>query len=353
MIASRENQPLGRWPVAWLRLSDSGSLHPCRSGVGRIVCPQRPRRLARGTDVGDDVRVERGWARTGEMSGRVGNTDAGGELGRRVAERLAELGVEQRLISLDHAAAPELPGAEVVEVGGYGEFDAMRAALVGVETLFLVPIREHPERAALHRAAVDAALAAGVRRMVYSSFLAAAADATFTLARDHFATEQRIRSSGLPFTFLRGGAFHDVLRYVIGDDGVIRGPAGFGRFAPLALDDLAETVVAMLTSDGAHDGATFDVTGPALLSFEDVADVFAAASGRPVSYVEETLEQARASRRAYGAADWQVDAWVTTYLQIALGELEVVSDTVPLLTGHQALSLEGFLTAHPEHYEYL
>ena len=287
------------------------------------------------------------------MSGWVGNTDAGGELGRRVAERLAELGVAQRLIIQGDAAAPDLPGAEVAAVGGYDDSDALRAALDGVETLFLVPIREHPQRARLHEAAVDAALAAGVRGIVYSSFVGAAADATFTLARDHFATEQRIRSAGVPFTFLRGSAFYEVLGYVIGEDGLIRGPAGSGRFAPVARDDLADTAVAVLSSGGAYDGETFDVTGPDLLSFDEMADAFARASGRQITYVDETLEQARASRRAYGAADWQVDAWITTYLQIARGELEVVSDAVPRLTGHEAISLDDFLLAHPDNYEHL
>lgn len=65
---------------------------------------------------------------------------------------------------------------------------------------------------------------AGVRRGVYSSFLGAGPDSTFTLARDHYATEELIRSKGVAFTFLRGNAYLEVLRWIIGPDGVIRGP---------------------------------------------------------------------------------------------------------------------------------
>ena len=94
------------------------------------------------------------------------------------------------------------------------------------------------------------------------------------------------------------------------------------------------------------------MTGPDLLSFDDIAGAFARASGRRITYVDETLEEARASRRAYDTADWQVDAWITTYLQIARGELEVVADAGPRLTGHEALSLDESLLAHPDHYEH-
>jgi len=63
---------------------------------------------------------------------------------------------------------------------------------------------------------------------VYSSFVGAAADASFTLARDHHATEQAIRSSGVPFTYCVVSAFVAVLHLIVGEDGVIRGPGGSG-----------------------------------------------------------------------------------------------------------------------------
>ena len=287
------------------------------------------------------------------MTGLVGNTDPSGEVGRRVAERLAARGFRQRLIVSDEVQAPGLPHSHAATVSSYGDFESMKKAATGIETLFLVPIREHPERARLHMTAVDAAVAAGVTRIVYSSFLGAGPEATFTLARDHYATEERIRSTGVAFTFLRGSAYMEVLRYIIGPDGVIRGPGGDGRVAPVARDDMADTVAAVLASDGAHDGETYDVTGPESLSLEQVADAFGSVTGRPITYVNETVEEAWASRRTYGAADWQIEAWVSTYLQIAAGELDVVSDTVPRITGHPAQSLQEFLAGHPESYEHL
>lgn len=287
------------------------------------------------------------------MNGVVANTDPVGEIGGRVAQRLAARHIRQRLVVPRHAADLTLPHAEVVLAAEYGDRGAMRDALTGVDTLFLVPLREHPERVRLHTSAVDAAVAAGVGRIVYSSFVGAGPQSTFTLARDHYATEAHIRSTGRPFTFLRGSAYLEVLRWIIGADGVIRGPAGDGRLAPVARDDMADTVAAVLGSDGAHDGRTYDVTGPERVSLQQVADEFTRASGRRIAYVNESLEDAWESRRAYGAPDWQVEAWVSTYLQIAAGELDVVSDTVPRMTGHPALSVRQFLETHPESYQHL
>jgi uncharacterized protein YbjT (DUF2867 family) len=157
----------------------------------------------------------------------------------------------------------------------------------------------------------------------------------------------------VPFTILRGSAFLEVLGLIVGGDGVIRGPGGSGRLAPVARDDLAATAAAVLAADGAYDGETFDVTGAERLSLADIAAAFAAASRRQISYVAETLEDALAARRGMGVEEWVVDAWVGTYVAIARGELDVVSDTVARLCGHAPMSLAAFLEAHPESYEHV
>src|SRR4051812_47886555 len=106
-------------------------------------------------------------------------TGATGQIGRRVAALLAHRGAIQRLIVRDPARAPLLLNAEVRAVSGYGAQAEMRAALEGVDTLFLVPAAESANRVAEHFAAVDAAAAAGVRWLVYLSFVNASPDATF------------------------------------------------------------------------------------------------------------------------------------------------------------------------------
>lgn len=272
-------------------------------------------------------------------------TGSTGRLGGRVAARLADRGVEQRLLCREPARAPHLAGATAV-AASYGDGDAVRAALDGARTLLLVSASESPDRVQQHLTAVDAAADAGVRHVVYTSFLGAAPDATFTLARDHWATEQRLREAaertGLTWTFLRDSLYADFLPMMAGEDGVLRGPAGDGRAALVATDDVADAAVAVLLDPAAHAGRTYDLTGPQALSFAEMAQALTDA-GRPTTYVAETVEEAYASRAVYGAPDWQVDAWVSTYTAVAAGELDVVSDDVPALTGRPATSLAELL----------
>jgi NAD(P)H dehydrogenase (quinone) len=280
------------------------------------------------------------------MAGLIAVTGATGTVGRRVAGLLAGRGVAQRLVVRDPSRAPTLAGAEVRRIAGYGAGNDVRAALDGVDTLFLVPGAEAADRREQHFAAVDAAVAAGVRRIVYLSFVDARPDATFTLVRDHWATEERIRAAGVAWTFPRMNLYLDFLPFMASAEGVIEGPAGDGRAAVVARADVAAAVAAVLTGAG-HDGRTYDLTGPEALSLGAVAELMARAAGRPVVYRDQTPEQAYASRAGYGAPDWQVTAWVTTYTAIAAGELARVSADVPRLTGRPATSLAEYLERRP------
>ncbi len=272
-------------------------------------------------------------------------TGATGQIGGQVARRLAAAGVPQRLVVRDPSRAPALPGAEPV-AASYEDRDAMRRALAGVGTLLLVSATETAGRVALHTAAVDAALDAGASRIVYISFLSAAPDATFTFARDHWHTEEHIRESGAAFTFLRDNLYLDVLPLFAGEDGVIRGPAGDGRVGAVTRDDVADVAAAVLRDPG-HNGATYDVTGPEALTLNEVAAQITQVTGRKTTYHAETLEEAYASRAVYGAPDWEVAGWVTSYAAIATGELDVVTDTVETITGHKPQSLRSFLSSRP------
>lgn len=272
-------------------------------------------------------------------------TGATGALGGRVAARLAAAGVKQRLVVRDPTRAPSLPGADVA-AASYEDPDAMRQAMTGVETVFLVPVGEMQGRVRVHTTAVDAIVAAGVRRIVYASFLRAAPDATFTFARDHFATEQHIRGTGVDYTFLRESLYLDLAPTWVGADGVIRGPAHDGRVAWVSRDDIADVAAAVLTSAG-HQGQTYDVTGSVPMTMADTADVLATFIDRPVRFEDETLEQARASRASSGAPDWAIEGWVTSYAAVGTGELDVVSDTVATVAGHPPQTLAEFLRDHP------
>jgi len=272
----------------------------------------------------------------------IGVTGATGEVGARLARRLSASGHGQRLIVRDAARAPELAGAEVAVFGGYDDAPGMQAACTGITTLFLASAHEAEDRVTQHRRAVDAAVAAGVRRIVYLSIISAAADATFTYARDHFHTEEHIRASGVAFTFSRQSLYLDFVPLLAGEDGVIRGPAGDGRVAPVLRDDVADALHAMVTGTG-HDGATYELTGPEAFTLAELAQALTAAGPRPVRFHDETLEEARASRESYGAPAWEVAGWISTYTALGAGEFDVVTDHVARLTGHEPVSVEQYL----------
>jgi len=279
-------------------------------------------------------------------------TGSRGAVGGRVAHRLAAAGVNQRLLVRDLATAPQLPGASPVEVSDYGDYAEMATALDGVRTLFLVSFREARDRLDQQLHAVDAAVAAGVERIVYLSFLEASADSTFLLGRQHHATEEHIREAGVGFTFLRSSLYADFVPFFTGEDGVIRAPAGHGKVSWICRDDIADTVVAAVQTNE-YDGRALENTGPAALDFHETAAVLSRVTGRDISYVEETEEEAWESRRPTGAPDWEIAGWVSSYLAVANGELETVSDTVELLTGRPARDLEAFLGENPDLWAHL
>ena len=273
----------------------------------------------------------------------LGVTGATGQLGGRVARLLAAAGLEQRLLVRSPGRAPQIAGAEVVQAS-YADHDACRRALDGVDVLLMVSAAEAADRLDQHRAFVDAAADAGVRHVVYTSFLAAAPDATFTLGRDHYATEQHLEASGMAWTHLRDNFYADVFPLFADDTGVLRGPAGDGRVSAVVRDDVAEVAGAVLRDPGTHEGRRYDLTGPEAFTLAEAAATMTRLLGQEYSFHDETLEEAHASRSSYGAPDWEVAAWVSTYTSIASGELSQVSDDVQRLLGRPPRSLADLLS---------
>jgi uncharacterized protein YbjT (DUF2867 family) len=259
----------------------------------------------------------------------------------------------------------------------------MRRALSGIDTLFLVSARDRfgvahqsarngvppprYDRLEQQRAAVDAAGAAGVRRIVYLSVIRAAPDAVFILGHDHFHTEEHIRSSGMDFTFLRASLYTDNVPLCVSADDVVRAPAGEGRAAWVTRDDIAAAAAAVMTSPG-HEERSYDLTGPEALTLGETAERLSAAVGRTITYQAQTPEEARATRRTSrlegfederkrltgrGLDAYEVEVFVTHFLQIAAGDLARVSDAVPRLTGRPAESLAEYLRRCPESCSHL
>ena len=246
-------------------------------------------------------------------------TGSGGQVGKRVVQRLADVrGIDVRPLTRADAS--------------YRDGPAMRTALNGATTLLLVSGRESAERRLEHATVIDAAGAAGVKRIVYLSFAGAAEDATFTFARDHWYAEQHIRRTGLRFTFLRDNLYLSYLPMFFGAEGVLRAPAGDGRIAAVAHDDIAAVVAEVLTNDG-YGGQTLTLTGPEALTLDEVAAELTRVSGREFRYERETLDEAYASRAHYGAPQFEVEGWVSFFVVFVFGVLVFVLLVVERITG--------------------
>jgi NAD(P)H dehydrogenase (quinone) len=274
----------------------------------------------------------------------IGVTGSTGALGGLVARSLAgsDFRLDLRLLVRDPERSPDIDCD--VRVCEYADEEAAVAALRDVDTLFMVSASEAEDRPEQHRTFIRAAGQAGVRHLVYTSFSGAAPDATFTLGRDHHDAEVAIRESGLTWTFLRDNFYLDILPLFADGNGVIRGPADQGRVAAVARADIAEVAVEVLRDPAAHADATYTLTGPEALTLDEVAARAGAVLGRPLRFEDESVEEAYASRRAaYGAAEWQLDAWVSTYTAIADGSVATVTDDVRRVTGRAPRTLEQAL----------
>jgi NAD(P)H dehydrogenase (quinone) len=271
-------------------------------------------------------------------------TGASGHVGRRVAELLSKDELPMRLMAHESMKVPLLPHAEYV-IADYVNTDSLDRAMKGIERAFIVSGQTRPgERAKLHRNAFQAAARAGVKHVVYLSFQNASPDSKSPFGCDHYESEQYLAEAGVPFTALRDSIYMDLLSVMPNEQGVIRGPAENGKAAFVSREDVAQ-VAAVVLKDPQKATGFFNVTGPEAISLGEAAERLAKICHRDICYQNETVEEAR-KWRSQGAEEWEVNCWVGSYLAIAAGEVEQLSDTVQRLTGREPMTLEAYFNSY-------
>lgn len=267
-------------------------------------------------------------------------TGASGHIGGRIAQLLADRGLSTRQLVRETAKAKALAGSSVV-VGDYAVRASLRAAMQGVQTVFLASAGAPPlKRAGLHGNVIDMAVEAGVKRVVYLSFQAASATSPFPYSADHLLSEAHLKQSGLDWTILRDSFYQDLIPDLADAKGVIRSPGANGKTAWVAREDVAQVAAAVLVDDR-HAGKSHDITGPEALSLREAVARLATLNNGRFRYEQETLEQGRAWRTATGAAAWEVDVWLGSYLAMGTGELAATSNAVRTITGRDPMPLEA------------
>ena len=272
----------------------------------------------------------------------IGITGVTGKLGSYVADLVDK----KEIASVHLARSPErgkvYASAEIRKIV-YANTPEVVEALKGIDTLLMVSARENPVRVKEHKEFLDAAKLAGVQHIVYTSFYGADEKATFTLSRDHAQTEAYIKEVGFTYTFLRDNFYLDFLIDIALENGEIRGPAGSGQVSAVSRKDTSSVAAEILLNPKEWENQALNLTGPEDLSMEEIVALLSKETGKDITYLDESVEEAYESRKKWPAQTWEYDAWVSTYTAIKAGEQAGVSTDIEKLLRHPASSLLDIL----------
>ncbi len=280
-------------------------------------------------------------------------TGASGQLGKRVVELLLDAKAGRVIATTrtpEKLAALAARGAEI-RLADFKDAASLRAAFAGVERMLLISTGDlFPLglRLGQHRAAVAAAVAAGVKHILYTSGPAPYPIAGGGLIDDHFWTEQAIFASPLEWTILRHQIYMDTLLMSVPQaaaSGQLHSSMGHGASNYVTREDCARADAAALASDFSG-RRILDITGPKPVTQDEVAAIASELTGRPIEHVSVTPDEQRAGMAAAGLPGFLVDALVRFQIAAARGYHAIDTPAVKELTGRAPLSVREFLTTH-------
>ena len=281
---------------------------------------------------------------------RIAITGAAGHLGRHVIESLLARGVAaQDLVAIVRTAskAEDLTARGItVAEAPYEDVVALTEALQGVDRLVLVSGSEVGKRAAQHTNVLEAAKAAGVAFIAYTS-LVNADSSELSLAPEHRETEALLASSGIDHVLLRNGWYWE--NYASNVDaaratGHVFGAAGEGRVNGAARRDYAEAAAVVVTTDG-HAGKTYELGGQPSLTYPEIAQAVGTVIGAEVSYVNQSVEEYQQTLEGAGLPAEVAQMIAGWDVAIAGGALKTASTDLEDLIGRPATSLAEALAA--------
>ena len=278
-------------------------------------------------------------------------TGAAGQLGQAVVEELiTRLPANQIIASVrDPAKATAFAERGVsVRAGDFAEPDELAKAFAGADQVLIVSVDKLGEAALrLHHTAIEAARAAGARRILYTSHMGARTDSPFAPAADHAATEAFLAESGVPFTSLRHGFYAESALHLIGDGlkaGEIRAPED-GPVSWTTRSDLAEADAILLADEGRLDGITPPLTAPEAFTMSDLAAIASEFSGREIKRVTITDDEWRDAKVAQGIPAPMAEMLLGTYRAARRGDFAAVDPTLEALLGRRPQTMRDVLAA--------
>jgi NAD(P)H dehydrogenase (quinone) len=280
-------------------------------------------------------------------------TGASGHFGKAAIQFLLDKGVEA--VGIAALVRNEESGHEFAQrgvnvvVGDYDQYDSLVNAFQGVDQLLFVSSSDVGNRLAQHRNAVEAAKAAGVKHIVYTSMQRkneTPSSPLWVIAESHLQTEKWIQESGMSYTFLRNNLYMDFVPGFIGENvlqsGVIFVPAQDGKVSAVLRSEMAEAAAVVL-STGGHGGKQYNFSNEAAVSYRDMAQAISQVSGKEIKYISPTADEYSATLASYGVPAEGIGIFTAFAVAQDQGELDVVSSDLEFLLGRKPLSVLEFL----------
>jgi len=272
-------------------------------------------------------------------------TGATGKTGSATAKSLGEKGERFRALIRNEEKKEGLEslGGEVV-IGSIENTDVVNQSMQGVKTV-LVLLPNSESQLALEKQLVDSAKQAGVERIVKMSSIEATPDATSPIPKLHLESEEYIKQSGLAWTMIKPNFYMQNLLASAGtikEQGKIFLPMGDGKTGMIDTTDVGKVLAKVLSEDG-HESMNHEITGPEILSFYEVAEIFSKALGKQVDYVDVPMDAYKETLGQFLTNQWHLDAVIDLFKGIAEGGIEDKTNTFNELTGETPKSLSQFL----------
>ena len=273
-------------------------------------------------------------------------TGATGKTGSATAKALNEKGITFRALIRNEEKRGDIEslGGEVV-IGSIENKEAVDQSMVDVETvLVLLPNSEN--QLSLEKQLVDSAKQAGAKRVVKMSSIEATPDATSPIPKLHLESEEYIKQSGLNWTMIKPNFYMQNLLASAGtikDQGKIFLPMGEGKTGMIDTTDVGKVLAKVLSEDG-HESMNHEITGPEILSFNEVAEIFSKGLDKQVDYVDVPLAAYKETLGQFLTNQWHLDAVIDLFKGIADGGIEEKTDTYSELMGESPKSLSEFIS---------
>ena len=273
-------------------------------------------------------------------------TGASGQLGRLAITALKTMVDPGRIVALARKPEAVADLGVASRAADYTKPDTLGPALAGVKTLVLISSSDFNDRVGQHRATIDAAKAAGVGHVIYTSILKGA-DSPLMLAADHIATEAVLRDSGLAHTLLRNGWYAEnwtgSLPAAIAAGAMI-GSAGQGLVTPAARADYAQALAVVAAGTG-HEGKVYELAGDEAFTLADMAAEVSRQTGKTIPYNGLPKDVYQGILESFGLPSGFAMALADSDAHAAEGALFDDSHTLSKLIGRPTTSLAAMVKA--------